>query len=129
MTQIQPGPCAIPQWSRDAVKRLFLELNPNQSAKFKINGYTVHSGTFKETFQLFWKSVRQLDRCKLHSAESLVNTPDWDGRPDGTKHAIGRSIKVMTLRGVLPLTLANPTAPYNFKYRLNDDLDQAPTIN
>jgi hypothetical protein len=121
-------PTGAPTWSRKALIEILRTYNPKGGDQFSIKGYWVHTRTLHEAFNLFWQSARGLDKSKLHRAESLACTPAWKDRPDGWKKGMGRCFKLLAVNGVLPITVANPEAPYNFKYRLNDDLDQEPSI-
>jgi len=118
-----------PVWSRTALERISLFRDGTGSFGFKPGGNWVTEATMREAWQLFWRSVDTLDRSKTHKAEGLACTPGWASRPDGWKQAMGRCYKYFAVHGVLPITIANPEAKYNFKYRLNGDLDKQPTIH
>jgi hypothetical protein len=64
--------------------------------------------------------------ARTNLTEPVRIAPDWGDRLDGERQAMGRCFKYFALHRVLPITLANPEAPYNFKYRLNASLEQAP---
>jgi hypothetical protein len=127
-----PSPFAslVPEWSRRAYSRIKFDWHPSRGVGLAMPGrYWVTQVTVRETFKLFWLAARQLESARTHSAEGLVRTAEWADRPRGERIAMGRCFKYFSLHGILPITLANPEAPYNFKYRLNDDLEQAPTLH
>lgn len=119
-----------PEWSRFALERIKFERRPGGGFGLKMpGGYWVTEATLRNAFKLFWRSVRGLDKAATHTAEDLACTSDWATRPKGQRIAMGRCFKYFALHRVLPVTIVNPEAKYNFKYRLNDNLDQAPTIH
>jgi hypothetical protein len=125
-------PIPIPEWSRTKLDAMLLQHRSSKEGLwFKMPGPRgwVQAKTVRAAWTLFWRSAHKLDPTRAHTAEALANTPDWDSRPNGELQAIGRCFKYFSLHGVLPITLANPEAPYNFKYRLNEDLEQAPTLH
>ena len=123
-------PLAVPAWSREAFDRIRLEKHPSGGFGLKMpGGYWVTEATIRRAFMFFWRNARNLDAARTHTAKELVCTSDWEDRPRGEQIAMGRCFKYLSLTGVLPISLANPNAPYNFKYRLNEDLDQAPTTS
>jgi hypothetical protein len=121
-----------PEWSIAKIKAMRYQHRPTKDGLwFKMPGPRgwVQAQTVCTAWALFWRSAHTLDANRLHTTEGLACTPDWSSRPEGERRAMGRCFKYFSLHGVLPITLANPEAPYNFKYRLNDDLDQAPTLH
>lgn len=123
-------PRSIPAWSREAFVRIRLQTHPRGGFGFKMpGGYWVDEPTLRKSFGLFWRNARTLHPAGIYAAEELVCMPNWSTRPRGERIAIGRCFKYFCLHGVLPITLVNPNAPYNFRYRLNEDLDQAPTAS
>jgi hypothetical protein len=122
-------PIQIPDWSRIAFKRIQPARHPKGGLGFKMPGPRgwVTEKTLREAWTLFWRSVHKLERNRSHKAESLACAADWNSRPHGERQAMGRCFKYFALQGILPITLVNPEAPYNFKYRLNTDLMSVPT--
>lgn len=127
----QPKPTvSVPEWSREAFDRIRLLRHPEGGFGLKMpGGYWVSETTLRRAWTMFWRNAGGLDPSMPHKAENLVGASVWNKRPRGEHIAMGRCFKYFAVHGVLPITLANPEAPYNFKYRLNDDLDQAPTIH
>lgn len=127
----RPGaPGKAPDWSRSALETIQLDWHPGRGTGLKMpGGYWVTETTLRKAWNSFWRRVSSLDPTKIHSAEDLACTTGWTNRPRGERIAIGRCFKYFAVHGVLPITIANPEAKYNFKYRLNDDLDQAPTLH
>lgn len=118
-----------PDWSRRALDRIELFRHPGGGFGFKPGGYAVPEATLRTAWKSFWRGVDTLDGSGVHSAQDLACTPDWDNRPRGWRIAMGRCYKYFAVHRVLPITIVNPEAPYNFRYRLNDDLDSRPAIH
>lgn len=121
-------PAAIPDWSRLALEQIPLFRNAS-GGFFKPGGYTVTEATLRTAWKQFWRGVHRLDSSGLHTAQDLACTPDWDNRPRGWRIAMGRCYKYFAAHGVLPITVANPEAKYNFKYRLNRDEPGEPALH
>jgi hypothetical protein len=118
-----------PDWSRMALEQIPLFRHANGGFGFKPGGYSVTEATMRTAWKQFWRGVDQLDKSGVHKAQGLACTSDWDNRPPGWRRAMGRCYKYFAVHGVLPITIANPEAKYNFKYRLNGDLDKEPTVH
>lgn len=111
-----------------ALERLQMRRHPKGGFGFKMPGPRwVTEKTLRAAWTLFWRSVHKLDRAGAYSAEDLACASEWAHRPTGERIAMGRCFKYFASHGVLPITVVNPEAPYNFKYCLNANLEQAPT--
>jgi hypothetical protein len=117
-----------PDWSRMALERIPLFRHPRGGFGFKPGGYWVTEATMRTAWKLFWRSADTLDNNGVHMAPDLACIADWDNRPRGWRIAMGRCYKYFAAHGVLPITILNPEAKYNFKYRVSGDLDK-PTIH
>jgi len=116
-------PSHPPAWSRLALEKIPLLRHPGGGFGIKPGGYWVKEATMRTAWELFWAGAATLDRYRIHSAQALACTPDWDNRPKGWRIAMGRCYKYFAVNGVLPITLVNPDAKYNFLYCLNSDLE------
>lgn len=113
-----------------ALERIPLFRQADGGFGFKPGGYAVVTeATLRTAWKQFWRGVDQLDPSGTHTAQDLACTPNWENRPWGWRQAMGRCYKYFAVHGVLPITIANPEAKYNFKYRLKSDLDNRPTIH
>jgi len=120
-----PGRIA-PAWSGDALRKIKMVPISGGRLGLKWGKWEVDQDTVCKAWLLFWGSAHMLDKSKSHTAKELACTPEWEVRPDGWKRAMGRCYKYFALERVLPITIANPGAAYNFKYRLNADLNSRP---
>jgi hypothetical protein len=118
-----------PDWSRTALERIELFRHPTGGFGFKPGGYAVTEATLRTAWKSFWRGVDTLDKDGVHSAQDLACTPDWDNRPRGWRIAMGRCYKYFAVHRVLPITIVNPEAKYNFRYRLKAALDNPRTIH
>ena len=113
-------------WSRMALERIKLIKHPGGSHGFKPGGYWVKEETMRTAWRQFWIYVDRLDPNHIYCAQDLAAVADWDDQPRGWRIAMGRCYKYFAVNGVLPITIVNPEAAYNFKYRLNPGLAASP---
>ncbi len=118
-----------PGWSRERLERLPFEQHSEAGSTYmacKLSGrYWIPQNHFKAVWVLFWCNVGDLDPARKHTTVALCNDPTWYDRPRGQRIALGRCIKYLAAKGVLPITLANPGKTGPRKYFLNADLAAA----
>lgn len=118
-----------PDWSRERFARLPYEQRTEAGFTYKVcklsGRYLIAQYHFKEVWELFWRSVGNLDPARKHTTVALCNDPTWYDRPRGQRIALGRCIKYLAIQGVLPITPANLGKSGPRKYFLNAGLAPA----